>query len=104
MDTNNYLCDFIDTFFLTNIINSKNCFKTLNGTLLNLMLINKPKTFFKTWTIKTGLNDCHKMTVTFLRTSFKRISSKNIVYRDQKHFYQNEFLRELDLEMNKSNF
>ena len=28
MDTNNYLCDFIDTSSLTNIVNSKTCFKT----------------------------------------------------------------------------
>ena len=43
MDTNNYLCDFIDTFTTTNIVKSKTCFKTLNGTLLDLMLTSKPK-------------------------------------------------------------
>ena len=48
MNTNNYLCDFIDTFSLTNIVNSKTYFKTLNKTLLDLMLTNKPKSFCKT--------------------------------------------------------
>ena len=43
-------------------------------------------------------------TVTFLRASFKIIPSKNIVYRDYKHFNQNDFLHELDLEMNKGKF
>ena len=104
MDTNNYLCDFIDTFSLTDMVNSKTCFKTLNGTLLDLMLTNKSKSFCKTCTIETGLSDCHKMTVTFLRASFKRIPSKSSVYRDYKHFNQNEFLHELDLEMNKGKF
>ena len=104
MDTNNYLCGFIDTFSLTNIVNSKTNFKTLNGTLLDLMLTNKPKSFCKTCTIETGLSDCHKMIVTYLRVSFKRIPSKNIVYRDYKHFNQNDFLHELDLEMNKGKF
>ena len=99
MDTNSYLSDFIDNFSLTNIVNSKTCFKTLNGALLDIMLTNKPKSFFKTITIETGLSDCHKMIVTFLRASFKRIPSKNIVYRDYKHFNRNEFLHELDLEM-----
>ena len=47
MDTNNYLSDFIDTFSLTNIVNCKTCFKTLNGTLLDIMLTNKPKSFYK---------------------------------------------------------
>ena len=104
MDTNNYLNDFIDTFSLANIVNSKTCFKTLNGTLLDVMLTNKPKFFCKTCTIETGLGDYHKMILTFLRTSFRRIPSKNIVYRDYKRFNQNELLHELDLEMNKGKF
>ena len=66
------------------------------------MFTNKPKAFCKTCTIGTGLSDCHKMIVTFLRAFFKRILSKNIVYRDYKHFNQNDFLHELDLEMNKA--
>ena len=72
--------------------------------MLNIILISKPKSFCKTCTIQTGLSDCHKMIATFLRTSFKRIPSKNIVYRDYKHFNPNEFLHELDLEMNKDKF
>ena len=49
MGINNYLCDFIDTISLTNIVNSKTCFKTLNGTLLDLMLTKTPKSFWKTY-------------------------------------------------------
>ena len=104
MDTNNYLSDFIDIFSLTNALNSKTCFKTLNGTLLQIMLTNKPKSFCKTCPTEKGLSDCHKMIVTFLRASFKKIPSKNIVFRDYKHFNQNEFLHKLDLEMSKGKF
>ena len=68
------------------------------------MLTQKPESCSKTCTIETGLTDCHKMIVTFLRASFKRIPSENIVYRDYKHFNQNEFLHELDLEINKGKF
>ena len=56
MDTNNYLCDFSGTFSLTNIVNSKTCFKTFNGTLLDLMFANKYKSFCKTCTIETRLS------------------------------------------------
>ena len=104
MDTNNYLSDFIDTYSLINIVYPKTCFKTLNGTLFNLMLTNKPKSFCKTYNIEAGLSDCHKMIVTFLRASFKIITSKNIVYRDYKHFNQNDFFHKFDLEMNKGKF
>ena len=78
MDTNNYLGDFIDSFSLTNIVNYKACFKTLNRTLLDIMLTSKPKSFFKTRTIETGLSDCHKTMVTFLRESFKKIPLKTL--------------------------
>ena len=99
--------DFIDTFSLTNIVNSKTCFKILNETLLDIMLTKNllyKKSFCKTCTVETGLTDCHKMIVTILRAYFKIILSKNIVYRDYKHFHENEFLHELDLEKNKDKF
>ena len=35
MDKINYLCGFIGTFSLTNIVSYKTCFKTLNGTLFD---------------------------------------------------------------------
>ena len=54
--------------------------------------------------IETGLSDCYKMLREFLRESFKRIPSKNIVYKDYKHFNQNQSLHELDLEMSKGKF
>ena len=51
-DTNNYLHDIIDSFSLTNIVNSKTCFKTFNGTLLELMFKIQPKFFCKTCTFE----------------------------------------------------
>ena len=72
--------------------------------MLDLVLTNKPICFCKTCPIETGLSDWSKMIVTFLRASFKRTPSKNIVYRDCKHFNLNEFLHELNLEMNKGKF
>ena len=47
MDKNSYLSELIDTFSLTSIVNSKTCFKILNGTLPDIMLTNKPKSFCK---------------------------------------------------------
>ena len=78
MDTNNYLCDIIETFSLTNIVNFKTCFKTLDGTLLDLMLTNKPKSLCKTCTREIGLSGCHKMIVTFLRASLKEYLRKTL--------------------------
>ena len=89
LDTNNCLSDFIETFSLTNIVNPKSSFKTLNGTLLDVMLTNKLKSFCKTSTIETRLSDYHEMKVTFARASFKRIPSENMIYINCQHFNQN---------------
>ena len=46
-DRNNYLHDFLDNFSLQNIVNLKTCFKSVSGTILDIMLTNKPKCFQK---------------------------------------------------------
>ena len=80
MDTNNYLSDFIDSFSLTNMVNSTTCFKTFNGTLRDIVF---NKSFCKPYTIE--FSDFHKMIVTFLRVSFKRIPSK-ILFLEIKNY------------------
>ena len=46
-DTNNYLCDLCDTFSLINIIKGKTCFKVLEGTSIDVLLTNRPRSFHK---------------------------------------------------------
>lgn len=64
------------------------------------MFTKKPKSFCTTITTETEFSDWHKMTAAFLRSFVKRITSKNVAYRDHKHFNQNEFLHKIDLEIN----
>ena len=40
-DMNNYLSDLCDTFSLKNIIKGKTCFKTLEGTSIDVLLTNR---------------------------------------------------------------
>ena len=103
-DTNNYLYDLIDTFSLKNLVSSKTCYKTTCGSTLDIMLTNKSRSFQKTSTVATGLSDCHKMVVTCLKSHFKRLPPKKIVYRDYKNFDEKRFLHELDQEMIKGHF
>ena len=37
-DTNNYLCHFMDTFSLNNLIKVKTCYKSTAGTILSLQM------------------------------------------------------------------
>ena len=44
----------------------KTCFKNKDGTLLDVLLTNKPNSFQKRVTTETGLSDCHKLVSTVL--------------------------------------
>ena len=67
------------------------------------MLTNSPRSFHNTSLIEAGLSDCHKMIVAVFRAFFRRLPAKVIEYRNYKTFDQNEFLRNLDQELVKSN-
>ena len=63
-DTANHFSDLRDTFALTNLVKDRTCFKNKNGTLLDVILTNRPNSFHKTIIIETGLSDCHKLVTT----------------------------------------
>ena len=102
-DTDSHMSDLCDTFSLSNLVNGVTCVKLQNGTSIDVMLTNRPKSFHNTSLIETGLSDCHKMIVSVFRAFFKRLPAKVIEYRNYKIFHQNEFLRYLDQELIKSN-
>ena len=58
-----------------------------------------PVTIENTKTIETGLSDCHKMTVTILKTVFKKLPPKIVSYRNYKKFshkiFRNEVIEKL---------
>ena len=72
------------------------CFKTTRGTLLDVLLTNKPNSFQKRVVCETGLCDCHKMLFTIFRSTFIRVFEKIITYRNYKGFNKNTFSHELD--------
>ena len=75
------------------------------GTSLDLMLTNKPRSFYNTTTVTTGLTDCHKVILFCLRAHFnKRLPLKKVVYRDYEMFDQAKFLHDLDQEIIKGPF
>ena len=85
-DTNHFLSDLYDSFDLTNMVKEKTCFMSQLGSSIDIISTNKPKSFFKSYTIETGLSDHHKMIITFLRIHNSiKLKSKNIVYRDVKN-------------------
>ena len=91
-DKKHLLEDMCDTFDLTNMVKEKTCFMSAVGSSIDLILTNKPKSFYKTIAIETGLSDHHKMVVTFLRNHISlKLKPKNIEYRNTKNMNWEQF-------------
>ena len=95
-DSSNHLSDVKDVFNLTNLVKKPTCFKSQDGTVIDLMLTNRPRSFLKSQNFEIGLSDYHKLVVSILRASFKKLTRKIKIYRNQKCFNQDNFLRDLD--------
>ena len=74
-DSANHLPDGKDVFNLTNLVRKPTCFKSQDGTLIHLMLTNRPRSFLKFQNFEIGLSDCHKLVVS--KSLFHKTSGKN---------------------------
>ena len=63
-----------------------------NPSCINLILTNKPQSFYGTYVMETGLSDFHRMTVTILKIYFHKLPPKVISYRDFKKFENQRFM------------
>ena len=68
-DSSNRLSDAKDVFNLTYVVKKTTCFKSLDGTLIDVVLANSPRRFLKTQNFEIGLSDYHKLLVSILRAS-----------------------------------
>ena len=90
------LKEFCEIYCLKNLVKDPTCYKNAdNPSCIDLILTNRERQFQKTTVVETGLSDFHKMTVTILKSFFKKTPAKIISYRDYKTFSQTDFRREL---------
>ena len=81
--TESYMKDFCEMYDLENLIRGPTCFKNLNNpSSIDVMLTNRKNSFQNSMTIETGLSDHHKMTVTVLKTFFKKKEPIKINHRN----------------------
>ena len=80
-DENSYFSDLIDTYILSNLVKSANCFKSSRDILLDVLLTKNPKNFQKNFVFETGLSDCHKLVVAIFRLAFIKLPLKVVKYR-----------------------
>ena len=58
----------------------------MNPSCIDLILTNSPKYFQNSNVFQTGLSDFHKMVVTVMKTSYRKLESKKVNYRKYKDF------------------
>ena len=86
----------MDTHNLSNLVKSATCFKSSIGSLLDVLLTNKPKVFQKTFVCKTGLSDCHNLVATIFKSIFIKLPPKVVKYRSYKNFDKNKLCDDLN--------
>ena len=57
------------------------CFMSDKDCLIDIILTNKPRSFQKTQGFITGISDFHKLVVAVLRSYYKKLPAKNILYK-----------------------
>ena len=88
--------EFCELYCLKNLVKDPTCYKNPDKpSCIDLVLTNRERLFQKTTVVETGLSDFHKMTVTILKTFFRKAPPKIVSYRDYKHFSQVHFRSEL---------
>ena len=99
------ISEFCSLYNLTNLVKVPTCYKNyINPTSIDLILTNKSTYFQSTRTLETGLSVFHKMTVTVMKTRFKKHPPKVKLYRDYKRFSNTMFHDELKYMQIKQNF
>ena len=48
---------------------------------IDLILTNKPRSYQITNVTETGVSDCHKLILTFMKSYISRLKPKNVHYR-----------------------
>ena len=89
------LSNFIDSHEFHNHVKFKTCFKSPNGTCIDLILSNKRHGLQLTGSLDTGISDFHRLVYTVLKSTFIKLPPKEILYRNFKHFSETDFLTEL---------
>ncbi|MDP6888359.1 MAG: hypothetical protein QGG68_09375 [SAR324 cluster bacterium] len=94
-DRHNLLSDLSATFDFKNLVKGTTCYMSEQGSSIDVMLTNKPRSFFNTNITETGLSDHHCMISTFLRCHYEKLPPKNFIYRNIKNLNCIDFINDV---------
>ena len=82
--------NFYRSYNLTSMINKPTCYKSPDRPFcIDLILTNCPRSFQNSCVIETGLSDFHKMVVTVMKTTYRKLEPRIVYYCAFKCFCNN---------------
>ena len=89
---------FCDVYGLRNIIKEPTCYKNPeNPSLIDVMLVGKPRRFHETLVFDTGLSDFHMMICACTKMFAPQIVPRKIVYRSYKTFDEEKYKQDVGM-------
>ena len=94
--------EFCKDYNLKSFIQVPTCYKSPNNLqCTDITLKNSQRSFQISYAIETSLSDFHRMTVTVMKASFRKLKPKIINYRNYKRFCNKSYWNELVTEFSK---
>ena len=94
---------FCNTFCLKSLIRKPTCYKSIiNPKCIDLILTNKPRSFQCSTALEVGLSDFHLLTLSVLKTKFRKKPPRVVKYRNYNRYTFHAF--QADLNCNLADF
>ena len=93
---------FLDRQGLHNHMKDKTCWKSPNGTCIDLILSNKKYSLQNTRVVETGLSDHHSLIYSMLKCNYTKLPARKYCYRDYKKLDNLKFLTDLQVRLKQN--
>ena len=77
---------FLSNYDFSSLIKSPTCYKSIEGSCIDLILTNRKNYFQKCSTFETGISDHHLLIYTMLKSTYEKLPPKKQKYRSFKKF------------------
>ena len=102
--TNTKLKAFFENQLLYCHVKFKTCWKSEQGSCIDLILSNQKYCLKSTGCMDTGISDFHQIVYTVLTSTYTKLPPKLIMYRSYSKFLETDFLRALSAEISHNGF
>ena len=96
----NKMKHFCESYNLKSLIKVPTYYENLdNPSCIDLRLTNKTNNFQSLCVIETSLSDFYEITVTVIRTQFRKLNPRTLFYRDCTKFSNTTFINSLKVKL-----